>query len=179
MRNRFVTSYIYDLPFRRGAVELSNPVLRGLLHDWQLNGVITLRGGQPYTPTMGFSTANAGAARPDRIADGNLSRDERTIRNYFDKTAFIAAQQYNYGNSGRNVLIGPGAVNVDFSLFRRFPVQALGERGQVQFRAEFFNGLNTPQFDIPNARIDLPQGGRITSLAGEMREIQLGLKILF
>jgi hypothetical protein len=58
-------------------------------------------------------------------------------------------------------------------------VQALGDSGEIQFRAEFFNGLNTPQFDIPNARVDLPQGGNITSLAAEMREIQFGLKILF
>ena len=179
MRNRFVASYIYDLPFRRGGVELGNAVARAILQDWQINGVLTLRDGQPFTPTMGFSSANTGAARPDRLRDGNLPGDERTLQNYFDKTAFAAAAQYNFGNAGRNILIGPGAVNLDFSVFRRFPLRALGEAGEIQFRAEFFNGTNTPQFDIPNTRFDLPQGGSITALAAEMRELQFGLKILF
>ncbi len=95
-------------------------------------------------------------------------------------SAFQPATSFNFGNAGKNILIGPGAVNFDVSVFKRIPVSALlGERGEVQFRAEAFNIFNTPQFANPNPRVDIPQGGRITSLVSPMRELQFGLKILF
>ena len=180
MRNRLAVSYLYELPFGQGKrFGISNPVLNAIGGGWQVNGITTLRSGQPFTPSMGFSTANTGNARPDRIANGSLPRDRRTLASYFDKTAFAAAAPFNFGNAGRNILIGPGAVNFDFSAFKRAPIRQLGEGGEVQFRVEFFNLLNTPQFDIPNARVDIPQGASITGLTTPMREIQLGLKVIF
>jgi hypothetical protein len=123
--------------------------------------------------------ANTGAARPNRIADGNLPSDQRSTANWFDKAAFIAPTPYNFGNAGRNILIGPGATNLDASIFKNFPLRMLGEGGQVQFRAEAFNSLNHPQFGQPNTRVDIAQGGTITSLSNDMRQIQFALKILF
>ena len=68
---------------------------------------------------------------------------------------------------------------MDFSLFKRFPLTKLKEGSELQFRAESFNFLNHPQFGMPNARVDIAQGGSITTLSTPMRQMQLGLKFLF
>jgi hypothetical protein len=179
-RNNFVVSALYDLPFGRGRrFDLSNPVLNAVAGNWQINGIGTIRSGLPFTPELGFSSANTGDNRPNRIANGNLPTDQRTISNWFDKSAFVAAPFYQFGNAGRDILDGPGAVNFDMSAFKNIPVPKFGEGGNVQFRAEFFNTFNHPQFGTPNNRVDLAQGGTITSLSNSMRIVQFGLKILF
>jgi hypothetical protein len=179
-RHRFVGSLLYDLPVGRGRrVNIANRFVNAVLGNWQINAIVTARTGQPFTPTLGTSTANTGAPRPDRTKDGNLPSDVRSVNNWFDKTAFTAPPLYNYGNAGRNVLIGPGAFNVDGSLFKSFCHSLFGESGQLQFRAETFNTLNHPQFLNPNTRVDIAQGGTITGLSNDMREIQFAIKILF
>jgi hypothetical protein len=117
--------------------------------------------------------------RPDRIGNGNLPSDRRSIQHWFDTAAFVAATQYNFGNAGRDILTGPSASNFDFSAFKRIPVSMLGEGGEVQFRAEFFNLFNHPQFANPNNRVVLQQGGTITGMSHAMRQIQFGLKVIF
>lgn len=180
MRNNFVTSVLYDLPFGRGRrFNIGNSVLNAVAGNWQVNGIATLRSGLPFTPQLGFSSANTGNARPSRIANGNLPSDQRSIANWFDKTAFVASPFYQFGNAGRDILEGPGAVNFDISLFKNFPVRKLGEGGNIQFRGELFNAFNHPQFGTPNNRVDLAQGGTITSLSNSMRIVQFGLKVLF
>jgi hypothetical protein len=180
MRHRFVASALYDLPFGKGRrFAVTNPVLNAVAGNWQWNGILTAHSGQPFTPALGTSTANTGAARPNRIADGNLPSDQRSVNRWFDKSAFTAPAPYNFGNAGRNILIGPGAFNLDFSVFKSFPLRWLGEGGQAQFRAEAFNLLNHPQFANPNARVDIPQGGIITGLTTDMRQVQFALKIVF
>jgi hypothetical protein len=179
-RHRFVTSFVYALPVGRGqALNLSNRLMDAVLGHWQVNGVFTLRTGQPFTPQLNFSPANSGDSRPNRIGSGNVLSDQRTVSRWFDTSAFIAGPSYVFGNSGRNILTGPGAVNLDFSAFKSFPVPILGESGSVQFRSEFFNVLNHPQFALPNSTVNIPQGGSITSTASAMRQIQFRLKILF
>jgi hypothetical protein len=180
LRNRLVLSSIWDLPFGKGQrLGIQNPVLNTLFGNWQVNGIATLRGGQPFTPQLASSSANTGNPRPDRLRNGNLPGILRTVNRYFDTSAFPIPTQYNYGNAGRNILIGPGAANFDLSTFKRVPVRRIGEAGEVQLRVEFFNAFNTPQFGVPNTRVDILQGGSITSLGHTMREIQFGLKIIF
>lgn len=180
MRHRFVTSALYDLPFGKGRhFSITNPVLDAIAGGWQANTIITLHSGQPFTPTLGVSSANTGDPRPNRIADGNLPSDKRTVQVWFDKAAFTTPPQYQYGNAGRNILFAPGAANVDFSLFKEFGLSRLKEGSQLQFRAESFNLLNHPQFGRPNTRVDIAQGGSITSLSAPMRQMQLGMKFIF
>jgi len=180
MRHRFVASALYDIPVGKGRrVAIHNGILNAIAGDWQFNGILTIRTGQPFTPTLGTSTANTGSARPNRIADGNLPSDERSVNRWFDKSAFTTPALYAFGNAGRNILIGPGASNLDFSVFKIFGGGLLGEGRQLQFRAEAFNMLNLPQFSNPNTRVDIPQGGVITSLSNNMREIQFALKVVF
>jgi Carboxypeptidase regulatory-like domain/TonB dependent receptor len=180
VRHRFVVSYIYDLPFGRGQrFNIGNPVLNAVAGNWQVNGITTVRTGQPFTPQLGSSSANTGDPRPNRIGNGNLPSDQRSVKHWFDTAAFTTPTQYNFGNAGRDIVFGPGAVNFDFSAFKRFPIKKLGETGELQFRAELFNIFNHPQFALPNARVDIPTGGTITSLVTPMRTVQLGAKVVF
>jgi hypothetical protein len=178
--HRFVTSYTYTLPVGHGKrFSPGNRLLGGVIGDWQLNGITTIRDGQPFTPVLNVSSANTGAARPNRIAGGALPADKRSVNDWFDLTAFTAATQYNYGNSGRDIVYGPGAVNFDWSILKRFFVPKLGETGQVQLRFEAFNIFNHPQFGTPNANLSVAQAGSITTLTTGMRVLQAGLKVVF
>jgi len=181
MRHRFTFNYVWELPVGRGRRLLTDahPVLDHILGGWQLTGIFLAQSGTPFKPTISVNqanTANGGVQRPDRLADGNLSRSERSVDRWFDTSAFALPALFTFGNSGRNVLIGPGIVNLDLGLFKNF---SLSDRLSLQFRAEFFNLTNTPHFGLPNTAIDLPQGGTINGLTTPPRQIQFGLKLLF
>ncbi|HJY06164.1 MAG TPA: hypothetical protein VJ323_07590, partial [Bryobacteraceae bacterium] len=96
----------------------------------------------------------------------------------FDTNAFPFPAPYTFGNAGRNVLIGPGVNVLDGSVRKEF---AVTETQQVEFRAEFFNMINHPNFAQPDTFIDDGPGaaGTITSLAIPMRQIQFALKYRF
>jgi hypothetical protein len=180
MRHRFVSSVLYDLPFGHGRrFDLANPLLNAVAGGWQVNTIVTVHSGQPFTPALGVSSANTGAARPSVLRDGNLPGDQRTVDNWFDKTAFYSPAQYLYGNAGRDILFAPGAANVDFSTFKRFSLARVREATELQVRAEFFNFFNHPQFGVPNNRVDIAQGAAITTLSTPMRQMQFGVKLLF
>ncbi len=121
IRNNFVASYLYALPFGHGQrFAIANGVVNAVLGNWQVNGITTIHSGLPFTPELGFSSANTGDNRPDRIGNGNLPSGQQSIDNWFDKTAFAAAAFYQFGNAGRDILEGPGAVNFDLSIFKNF-----------------------------------------------------------
>ena len=82
--------------------------------------------------------------------------------------------QFTYGNSGRNILFGPGLRNIDLSIGKSFP---LGEKRRLQFRAESFNFTNTPAFGQPSPNINSLGPAAINS-AGDPRRLQFGLKFL-
>jgi hypothetical protein len=182
LRHYFVTSYNYALPFGHGRpYEIKNRFVNAVLGNWQINGITTLRSGLPFTPSLGVSSANTGDARPNRVANGNLPSDQRAITRWFDKSAFTTPTAFTFGNAGRNILDGPGAVNFDLSIFKDFLLPVLGDQGKLQLRFESFNTFNHPQFANPNTRVDLPQGGTINSLAANsnMRDLQAGVKFIF
>ena len=85
-------------------------------------------------------------------------------------------RQFTYGNGGRNILRGPGRVNLDFSLFKNF---AITERFNLHFREEAYNFFNTPQFGLPNANIGSPAAGTITSIVGNPRQLQVAMRLSF
>jgi hypothetical protein len=149
-------------------------VLNALFGGWQVAGILTLRSGIPFTVTTSGGITNAGGSdRPNRIGDGTLSSDQRSIDRWFDLSAFKVQPQYTYGNSGRNILFGPGLTNIDFLLGKSFP---LGEKRRMQFRAESFNFSNTPGFGQPASNINGLGAGAITSTSNDPRRIQFGLK---
>ena len=100
------------------------------------------------------------------------------LNDYFNINAFQTPAPFTYGNTGRLLpyLRGPGAVQLDVSLFKEIPIY---ERLHMQFRAEVFNVLNHPQFDNPNTVIGSPQAGVISNQVNSPRDMQLALKLLF
>nr|MBA3440416.1 TonB-dependent receptor [Pyrinomonadaceae bacterium] len=176
IRHRLTIAWSYALPFGEGRRWLSGGgPAEFVLGGWQVNGINTFQTGLPFTPTANSATVNTGTgSRPDRIGDGKLSNP--TVDRWFDTSAFATPRQFTYGNSGRNILYGPGRVNFDFSLFKEFQII---EDLKLQFRTEFFNLFNTPQFDLPNAAIGAGSAGTITSIVGTPRQIQFGLKVVF
>jgi hypothetical protein len=133
--------------------------------------------GQPFTATLSTDpSGTAATARPNRIADGNLPTDERTRTHWFDTSAFAVQNCLCFGNSGRDILRGPGFLNLDLGIIRDFN---FSERFRVQFRAESFNTMNHPNFGIPNSAIGNPSVGIITSIINPERQNQFALKFYF
>ncbi|MBI2686965.1 MAG: TonB-dependent receptor [Acidobacteria bacterium] len=169
VRHRFVASVSYALPFFE-----KNRILGG----WQANVIGSFQRGFPLN-IVAADTSGAGAftvLRANRIAGGNLPRDQRTIERYFDTAAFLAPRPGTFGSSGRNPIIGPGINNFSLSALKNVPLR---ERIALQFRAEFFNAFNHAQFFAPGASVSTPASfGRISS-ARSPRNIQFGLKLNF
>ena len=175
---RLVTSFMYELPFKS-----TNGALNHVVGGWQVNGILSLYDGFPMRVTSP-NTLNCCTAYPDRIGDGRLSRGEQTLQRFFDVDAFIRPGPQQFGDAGRNILFGPGTKNLDFSIFKEFFFSE-DKRRRLQFRAEFFNLSNTPQFNNPTTNIGSPNAGRIRSAASPTtlqripRHIQFGLKFYF
>ena len=131
---------------------------------------------RPFTPTISRDVSNTGLGgqRPNRIGSGTLSNP--TIANWFDKTAFTLPANFTYGNSGADILREQKFKSLDFSIFKQFRV---GERSQLQFRAEAFNLTNTPSFSAPGTNIDVASGGIVLSTISAPRQIQFALKFNF
>lgn len=178
IRHRFVTSYTWELPFGRGRRWAnSSRLASAAAGGWQIAGIATWQTGLPFTPTLSFDPSNtATTAHPNRIGDGSLPADQRSINRWFDTSAFVAPAQFTYGNSGRNILRGPSQANLDLGVSRGF---RLSERFELSFRAEAFNLLNTPQFGLPNSTVGATNAGFIESVINPERQLQLALRLAF
>jgi outer membrane receptor protein involved in Fe transport len=198
--NRFVASADYELPFQ-GSGRLK-PLERG----WQLNAILNYSDGLPFSVTATSGVGDSLTPRAQLVpgnGNGSLPSGKRTIGEWFNTAAFVSIPltgplaNKQWGDSGRNILQGPGTKNVDFSVFKN---THLTESKILQLRAEFFNLFNTPQFDNPSATAPAPAAGSATlvpnitagsaygtiSSAGSptsfqriSREIQLAAKINF
>ena len=179
---RWVTSFDYQIPVGKGQHYLNSSRAADLiLGGWHLGGIFTWHTGFYFSPAMGYDPSNTGSqglTRTDRVCDGNLPSGQRSVDLWFNPSCFPLPSGYAFGNSGKNVLIGPGQVNGDMSLRKVFSIT---ERVRTEFRAEFFNAFNHPIFAQPDNYITDGPGatGTITSTAGVNRQIQLALKVLF
>ena len=184
IRHRVVATFVYDIPFFNGA----NAIVKGVLANWQANGIITIRGGLPFSVTTGTDTANtasSGTYRPNLVKPPTWDCGRGHLVGCIDPSAFTIGDlypanpnNYAYGNAGRNILRGPGAQEVNFSLAKNFPIT---ERARFQFRLETFNLFNHANFANPSATLGTGSFGNITALANgtNNRQIQLGAKLAF
>lgn len=176
---RFVASWGAELPFGRGRQFGSRmPKAADLLvGGWQVQGIVTLQGGFPFTPVIASDPANVAftyARRPDVIGTGRV--DQCRPERCFAIEDFRVPERFTIGNAGRNILRGPGIANWDLAVLKNFHFT---ESIFLQFRAEAFNAFNHTQFNNPNPNIELPtQGGRVFS-AKDPRIGQLALKLYF
>ena len=177
---RLVTSFYYELPFGKGKRfgDGLSSLVNKFAGGWRLDGIVQYQSGFPFTPTLGSpDPAGVGfeyARRPNRIGSGKL--DAPTIDRYFDLSAFTVPASGTIGNSGRNILRGPGIKNWDLAILKNTRIT---ERVSHEFRLELFNAWNTPQFRNPSTTVDPgSNGGRILA-ARDPRIIQAAMKLYF
>jgi hypothetical protein len=179
---RWVSSFDYQLPVGKGQHFLNSSRVGDLiLGGWHLGGIVTLHSGFYFSPAMGYDPSNTGSiglTRTDRTCNGNLPSGQRSINNWFDVNCFPLPTTYAFGNSGKNVLIGPGGVTSDFAFRKLFNIT---EHQALEFRAELFNAFNHAVFAQPDNYITDGPGatGVITSTVLPQREIQFALKLHF
>jgi hypothetical protein len=202
---RFVVNYSYDLPFGT-----HTGILGKVAEGWSVSGVTLVQDGTPMTiadSSAGTIYGTAGSANQAGFARAQMCPgmtygsiatpggiEQRLGGNsggpgYFNSNAFCSAPMIgdglDYGNSGSGIILGPGQFNWDMSALK---TTRITERQMVQFRAEFFNTFNHPQFTNPNAGqgaiFSLPDRasgafGQITSTSVNPRVIQFALKYIF
>jgi hypothetical protein len=191
-RHALVLNYLYDLPVGKGRqFNISNRILDGIVGGWSLSGITTYKTGAPMTMAFSVPSNYVGwwGGRPDTVAGADLyagrqsGHDIKTGVQWFNPAAFIAPQPWQYGNSARNMLFGPGLWNYDIGIQKTF---VIGDKHRVQFRCDGLDALNHYNLSNPNLTIAdtrdggtaIPLAGKITSGSGS-RIIQLGLKYWF
>jgi len=182
IRRRFTQTLLYDLPFGQGKrFHFEQKLANTLLGNWQVNMILSTQTALPFAPVLANSVANTGtSSRPNLVGDFHLS--DPTITHWFNTALntpgapWATPAQYTFGNAGRGILRGPNRTDVDFSVFKDFPVT---ERFHLQFRGEFFNLFNHPQFDLPGQSIGSPSAGVISGTVGTPRDIQFSLRLMF
>jgi hypothetical protein len=178
----FVQSYVYELPFGKNGRWLRSGPGRWVFGDWQVNGIFTSMTGQPLNLTISSAALNApgNGNRPNLRAKPAILGGTGPRQFWFDTSQFSAPPAATFGSTGRNILSGPGFVNLDFSLFRRFH---LTERFRAEFRCEAFNLSNTPHFDNPGGEFTSANFGQISTAqptgVPDQRQIQFALKLTF
>jgi len=191
LRHVLTISSVYALPFGHGRMFLnhSNAIVNSLLGGWEVAGIYTARSGLPYTPVVGSDVANTGVGgqRPMRL--GTPVQPRTPTCWFFDSNnksctalapgatnAFVAAPQYTYGTSGRNILFGDGLVQLDATLKKVFQIH---EALNTELRLEAFNVANHPTFANPSATIGTSSTGSVTSTLNANRTLQAAIKINF
>jgi hypothetical protein len=194
-RHRFVSSWLYDLPF----FSHSGGVTQKALGGWEVSGVVTLQSGSPFTPIdsaggSAYALSSPNLATPNfapgfgcgnALTHGSMSA---RLANWANPTAYVAdaflplstgglSDATGYGTAPRNCVIGPSQKNVDFTLGKNFRIT---EQQSLRFRADFFNLFNHPSFANPsNTDIESGSFSQITSVVGTPRLIQFSLKYSF
>ena len=173
----FVGSFVYDLPVGHGkSIEPSNPILRHLVENWQVNGILTLHSGTPYDVIYQGDLANTGNTFVRANLVGNPTPNHPIPAEWINTSAFAIPVPYTFGDLGRNSLRSDWFRNLDFSVFRRFP---LGEAAALEFRLEAFNVFNDVVFATPGNVINGPNFGVVTSIANTPRQLQVALRLVF
>lgn len=174
-RHIFVTSFLYEIPtrWRSGMAGL-------LTSGWQTNGIYNYTSGNPMSIAPGTDRALTGGANQRADITGNWqlsasrSFDEQRSK-YFDTSAFRPSAVGAFGNSGRNIVVGPGGYNLDLGIFK---TTKISERYSLQLRWEMFNAFNHANLGNPVTTVTSPAFGQINTVSGP-RSMQLGAKVRF
>ena len=187
--------------------QLPSPGLPGIgriLDGWRVGSIVKIQTGQRFTPILSGNRSRSQVQngsqndrpdlvpgrKPDDIILGGANR-------YFDPTAFVVQPAGFLGTASRNMLTGPGQINVDFSITKHFPLRGLGEGTGLEFRTEIFNLFNRANFFIPingaqvytgtatvpaptaTSATPLATAGQIVQTLGTSRQLQFALKLIF
>jgi hypothetical protein len=184
---RFVSTGVYELPFGKGHKLFANGMSRRILGGWQLAGILQLQSGFPFTVNYKGDPINIGGGsggiltRPNYVLDANgrpinpnLSSSQRSTAEWFNTAAFVQPI-YQFGNIGRNTLLGSGLTTIDATIARTFQVY---ERLRLQFRLEVFNLANHSNYNLIGRVVNDPTFGIVQNQLPP-RQIQLALKADF
>jgi hypothetical protein len=162
-----------------------------LLNGWMLSGVVTVQSGNPLSFSNGaFTNIYGGTSRAQMCPGstyGNITQAgsiESKINNYFNIATVncapvVIGNGYGWGSSGVGIVLGPPENAADFSVGRTFKTPGPSETTNVQFRAEFYNAFNHPNFSNPSTTVNSTSFGQITSTSIAPRLVQFGLKYVF
>lgn len=185
--HRFVFNYVWDLPSPKTEHAYVGKIAKG----WQLSGVATMQtghrlsfydsnSGSIYGVFNNFAQFCPGMKRGNIATNGSMSQ---RLNNYFNAGAFCSppaiGDGFDFGNVGRGLVGGPGQNNYDISLSKRTSVWGPKEGANVEFRAEFFNAFNHPQFVDPGLNVSFSNFGQIGATSVAPRLIQFALKYNF
>ena len=170
----------YDLPFGTGKQFASgNKVLDAVIGHWGLNGILTLRSGEPFTVGVNGDIANIGGNNERANIVGPAIPSDRTWQKYINTSSFVVPAPYTFGDTGRNAFRLGSLSNIDMSLMRDFPIP-LGEATRLQFRMEAFNAINHAVLGgnldttVQDANFGVANQTRNTE-----RQVQFALKLYF
>jgi hypothetical protein len=176
----FNAQLVYQLPFGKGRTLLSNhgPLVNGVIGGWQASTFISLHGGPPFTVLSPVSLLNNGQAnRPNIVPGCNPNLSHRTITEWFNTSCFVNdLVPGTYGTEGTNLVRADGIQQVNLSMLKNFE---FAEKWNLQFRADFQNLFNHPNYGLPDLNVGDPSMGAVTSASVSARIIQLGLKLSF
>jgi outer membrane receptor protein involved in Fe transport len=185
--NILVGQVVYELPFGSGRQYALHGALDEIAGGWRVSTLFQWHGGAPFTPTVQGSIAdgidpgltpslsNGSSLYPELVGNPHVSNP--TINGWFNTAAFAAPANGTFGNSGRNILVGPGFANVNLSIAKVFPLH--WERSQLEFRGDMYNAFNHTNYANPDATLGDSTFGTITGFTGGARVVQLGLHFTF
>lgn len=183
--NRMVGNFVWQAPSKLKGVK------GALVKDWTLSGVITVQSGTPLTFTNSTFTNIYGGTSRAQMCPGSTYGDiihpgaiDSKLLNYFNISALNCApvaigNGYGWGSSGVGIVFGPPESAADLSIGRIFKTPGPTDSSNVQFRAEFYNALNHPNFSNPTTTVSSSAFGQITSMSVAPRLVQFGLKYVF
>ena len=173
-RHKFTGDFLYELPFGTGKRWLSaaGPLARAC-GDWTVSGSFTIASGTPFSPYLldnisDVARGSNGSLRPNLVPGQPIQLANPGIGAWFNTSAFVAPPAGQYGDAGRNIIIGPGTVLFNMSVAKTFPFR---ETKSLEFRATANNVFNHPNYSGIDSNVNSPTFGQVTSVAS-MRQMQ-------
>jgi hypothetical protein len=177
--HNFQMGFLYQLPWQSANGGYGN-FGKALISDWQVNGVLGIFSGAPFTLIANGASVNTPSNQqtPDQIGTPTVTGNIGASGTYYDIAAFAAPTGVRFGNMGRSAIRGPGGKNLDLSIFRAF---TMGAARRLELRVEAFNLTNTPTFANPGNDITTTNFMRITALQSgySERQVRLGVRFAF
>jgi hypothetical protein len=185
---RHTASYqvIYEVPLGPGKRFMNGSgALSRVAGGWQISSVGQIRSGIADTVYLGVNTygnGNLTNQRPNAVVGVSQYAANKNVNNWLNPAAYSLPAAGTFGNLGRNTFYGPGYAQEDLSLIKN---TVFRDRYTVQFRAEIFNFMNHPNFDLPQATYNTSTFGQTLNTFGRTlgggvsRQIQLALKLYF
>jgi hypothetical protein len=167
-RHNFQLGFAYQLPWHNDGAGYSS-IGSAIVSDWQVNGVLAIFSGTPFTVSASGTQLNtpANSQTADFVGTWSVPGKIGSEGDWFDASAFAQPTGIRFGDTGRNQFYGPGGWNLDFSVFRVFPI---GGTKRLEFRAEMANVTNNEIFGNPNGSLTSGTFGQITGINGNYPE---------